>query len=157
MPEQRAGNTTGHVAGGNWGWLVQSFQVSETLRTGSVSPEGFPRGEAPTPRLQQQNEAEEKCHKKLSPHRQCLPLDFGGLNSLTESDLEQSQPKEKKDFEWTKQHKTQVFYPACCISWEIGADKGKCSLQLKCFILPFFLFFFLIWILKPIHFSFRKN
>lgn len=101
MPKQWARNTTGHMAGGNRGWLVQGFQVSETLRTGSVFPEAFPRGQPPpqplTPTLQQQNEAEEKCHKKLSPHRHCLPLDFGGLNSLMVSDLEQPQLKEKKD------------------------------------------------------------
>lgn len=121
MPEQWARNTTGHVAGANWGWWVQSFQAFKTLRTGSVSPEAFPRGQPPaqplTPTLQQQNGAEEKCHKKLSPHRQCLPLDLGGLNSLRVSDLEQSQHEEKKDSEWTKQHKTQLFHPACCILW----------------------------------------
>lgn len=49
MPKQWARNTTGHMAGGNRGWLVQSFQVSETLRTGSVFPEALPRGQPPTP------------------------------------------------------------------------------------------------------------
>lgn len=38
-----------HMAGGNWGWLVQSFQVSETLRTVSVSPAAFSRGQPSIP------------------------------------------------------------------------------------------------------------
>lgn len=49
MPKRWARNTTGHMARGNWGWLVQSFQVFKTLRSGSVSPEAFPRGQPPTP------------------------------------------------------------------------------------------------------------
>lgn len=43
-------------------------------------------------------------------------MDFGDLNALTMSALEQSQTEEKKDSEWTKQRKIQLFYSACCIS-----------------------------------------
>lgn len=96
------------------------------------------------------------CYKKLYPHRQCKQMDFGDLNSLTMSDLEQSQTEEKKDSEWTKQWKIQLFYSACCISRWIVAEE-KCSLHLKCFIFIFFHFsFFISTYFKPHSFFFQK-